>query len=102
MNKRTENTSLSPDLLVRLAKVDRFAVEQLADFDGPSIFNPMIGRSAGDTCNRLQDALCFLTNLLDGEHDLKEGRDGLALICQTMWAAAQYEAFRANEKTGAI
>lgn len=96
MNKCKKNASLPSDLIARLAKVDKFAVEQLADFDGPSIFNPLIGHSAAETCDRLQDALGFLTLLVDGEHDLREGRDGLKLICQTMWAAAQYEAYGRN------
>lgn len=91
------NTNLQGDLIEKLAGADRFAVEQLADFGGPSVFNPMIGRTPTETFGNLEKVLGFATDLLEKDFAPVLGMDGMALLVHTAWAAAQYEAFRAKE-----
>lgn len=91
-----EQSPFSSDLLRRLAAVDPYAVEQLADFGGPSIFNPFIGNTAAASFDALESGLSFVHALIDSDEDLSEKRPGLSLFVQTLWSAVQYEAFRAK------
>ncbi len=78
----------------RLATVDPYAVNLLADFEGPSVFNPIIGDTPVDTFNNLEQVLGLLHDLIDKDFESDNGRGGMALLTRTAWAAAQYEAFR--------
>lgn len=58
MSKRTEPPSRQRRLFrlicsPKLGRVDPFALDQLAEFAGPSVFNPIIGTSAGETFDNL-------------------------------------------------
>lgn len=94
----TPAPTLPADLIWKLAQTDRFAVEQLADFDGPNIFNPLIGTTPAETFNNLNQTLSLLHDLLEQDFRPSCGMDGIALLTQTARAAAQYEAFRVREE----
>jgi hypothetical protein len=100
MSKCTESAAqaapgLSPELIARLAKCDPYAVRCLADWAGPCYFNPMIGSNPTETFESLNDALGFLHGLMVSDDGLNiEHIRGLSLFVQSMWTAAQYEAFR--------
>lgn len=89
--------TLPADLIVDLAEVDRYAVEQLAHFEGPNVFNPMIGYTPAETFDNLEQVLALLHDLLKQDFKPMCGNGGMALLAQTAWAAAQYEAFRAKK-----
>jgi hypothetical protein len=82
------------DLIDSLTSADRYAVEQLAGFKGPCIFNPLIGSTPTETFDNLEQTLAFLADLLEQDFQPKCGMGGVALLAKTAWAAAQYEAFR--------
>ncbi len=85
-------------LLAKLAKVDPYALEQMADFNGPSVFNPVIGGTPAETFYKLEQGMQFLHGMIsDDDGALDCDRGGLALYVQTLWAAVQYEAFRCKE-----
>lgn len=89
-----------PDAVLKnLASRDPFAVSQLADC-GPGYFNPLIGSSPAETCEKLSDVLGFVYDLVGpkgGEFsDITDKQPGIALVLQTAWAAAQYEGYRRN------
>lgn len=86
----------SPDVLHNLTKVDPYAVAQLADFDGPSIFNPIIGHTAAETFGNLEKSLAFVSELVAKHHGDLEQIGGFELLVRTCWAATQYESFRAK------
>lgn len=88
MNSPADNLPIE-----RLLKLPRFAVAQLADF-GPGYFNPLIANDDGGTCGNISDAMQFLHELLGVDHDFTESMPGIRLLVQTVWVAAQYEAFR--------
>lgn len=89
--------TLPADLIASLSDVDRYAVEQLADFEGPNIFNPMIGDTPAETFDNLEQTLSLLHDLIKQDFEPACGKGGMALLAQTAWAAAQYEAFRTKE-----
>lgn len=103
MSKRTATAAppaptFPPELLAKLGRVDTFALDQLAEFSGPSVFNPIIGTSAGETFDNLESAMQFLHTIMAGDGPLYDARRGLALYVRTLWAAVQYEAFRCEQK----
>lgn len=59
--------------------------------NGATYLNPIVGRTAGDTCANIATVLMMLHGLMDSRADLDEHRGALALLIQTTWAAAQYE-----------
>jgi hypothetical protein len=89
--------TFSPELLQKLAKVDPYALELLADFEGPQCFNPIVGRTPTETFLQMNSALGFVHGLLNSqEGPAPEWHDGLALFIESIWTAAQYEAFRVD------
>ncbi|MFT3963711.1 hypothetical protein [Propionivibrio sp.] len=63
---------------------------ELAECSGISYFNPFIGGSAVETCEKLNDGFEILHYLMC--RDVFEGiRPGLSLLVQTMSAAVQFE-----------
>lgn len=97
--KRTPNTAeairatVDPEALrlaSRLQGVDPHAIEQLADY-GPAYFNPLIHRDEEKTFEAIESVMQMLHILIDSDEDIAEIRPGLALVVQTVWAAAQYE-----------
>jgi hypothetical protein len=94
---RAPSSRLPDDLISKLEDTDRFAVEQLADFEGPNIFNPLIGRTTNETLNNLEQMLALMHDLIRQDFQPSCGSGGLALLTQTAWAAAQYEAFRVQK-----
>lgn len=96
--------TFSPELLAKLAGVDTYAVEQLADFEGPSIFNPLIGHTPTDTFDNLETALAAMSAILQNGHEIDATQlcCGIKVMTDCMWSAAQYEAFRAQKAAEAV
>lgn len=105
MSKRTSTAippapTLPSELAAKLAKnCDPFAIEQLADFEGPSIFNPLIGHTPAKTFSNLENALGAMSAVIaqGQEIDATSLCRALQVMTDCMWSAAQYEAFRAIE-----
>ena len=62
----------------------------VAQSSGVGYFNPFIGGSAAETCERLNDGFGVLDYLLN-QGVSEDIQPGLALLSQTMWAAARFE-----------
>lgn len=70
---------------------------EVAKSSGVCYFNPFIGGSAAETCEKLNDGFGMLHYLLS--RDVSEDiQPGLSLLAQTMWAAAQFE-MQAGERS---
>lgn len=87
------NLPFPKDVLRNLAHADPHAVEQLADF-GPNIFNPIIGATPTETCSNIAKVSDMVVHLLEDERGIGEVKSGVALIVQSVWYAALYEAGR--------
>jgi hypothetical protein len=103
MSKRITAVPPAPtlpcELVAKLAKnCDLFAIEQLADFEGPSIFNPLIGHTPAKTFSNLENALGAMSAVIaqGQEIDATSLCRVLQVMTDCMWSAAQYEAFRAE------
>ena len=94
---KASTSALPADLIADLAAVDSYAVTQLANFEGPGIFNPLIGDTPSETFGNLEQVLGLLHNLLEQDFQAENGMGGIVLLTQSAWAAAQYEAFRVKE-----
>jgi hypothetical protein len=92
------NMPFSETVLKDLAYVDPYAVEQLAGFGGPGIFNPLIGQNAAETCEKIEKMAGLLHHLLDKGNDITEIQDAVSLLVEGIWMAAQYEGFRSMPK----
>lgn len=66
------------------------AHETVKDY-GAGYLNPMIGKSAQETCANVESVISFLHGLIDSDEDISEARPGIALVLQTVWSAVQYE-----------
>lgn len=62
----------------------------VAKSSGVAYFNPFIGGSAAETCEKLNDGFGMLHYLLS-RNVAEDIQPGLSLLAQTMWAAAQFE-----------
>ena len=72
---------------------------EVAKSSGVCYFNPFIGGSASETCEKLNDGFGMLHYLLS--RDVSEDiQPGLSLLAQTMWAAAQFESQIGDETKG--
>lgn len=93
--------SITPELLAKLSSVDLFAIEQLADFEGPGIFNPLIGHTPIGTFDNLEIALGAMSAIIEqgGEIDSTQLCRGLQVMVDCMWSAAQFEAFRSRKQS---
>lgn len=65
-------------------------VSILNDF-GLDYFNPLLGQTPAETCGNISDVMGFLHSVMASDADITETRQGLALIVQTVWSAAQYQ-----------
>lgn len=92
------NLPFSESVLKSLAQVDPYAVEQLASCGSPRIFTPFIGQNAAETCERIERAASLLHYFLEDEERAPNDRAGIALLADAIWAAAQYEGFRAMRR----
>jgi hypothetical protein len=99
--------AIDPEIL-RLATwiqgADMFAIETMVDF-GTAYFNPMIQRSEEKTFEQIERVMQLLHSLIDSKDSIDEIRPGLAIVAQTVWAAAQYESNRlaaARTKAGEV
>lgn len=72
----------------------------VAKSSGVGYFNPFIGDSATETCGKLNDGLGFVHYLLDKDLVSEDINSGVALVVQTMWAAAQFEMQIGDETKG--
>lgn len=97
--------AIDPEIL-RLATwiqgADMFAIEAMADF-GTAYFNPMIQRTEEKTFEQIERVMQLLHSVIDSKDSIDEIRPGLAIVAQTVWAAAQYECNRlaaVRAKTG--
>ena len=62
----------------------------IKDF-GVGYFNPLIGDTPAETCGNISDVMQTLYEVFKGDElDLHGARNGLLLIMQTVWSAAQY------------
>lgn len=68
---------------------DEIALEVVTS-SGVCYFNPFIGGSAAQTCEKLNDGFGLLHYLLS-RGVAEDIQPGLSLLAQTMWAAAQFE-----------
>lgn len=109
-NKNTATSSvvpsaptIDPAILEKLSKCDPFALQQLADFQGPTIFNPLIGTTPAETFNKFETALAAMSVILHEGDDIDPTQlcRGLEVMTDCLWAAAQYEAFRAMKASEA-
>lgn len=63
---------------------------EIAKSSGVCSFNPFIGGSAAETCEKFNDGFTLLHYLLS-RGVAEDIQPGLALLTQTMWAAARFE-----------
>lgn len=63
---------------------------EVANSSGICYFNPFIGGSAAQTCEKLNDGFGLLHYLLS-RGVAEDIQPGLSMLAQTMWAAAQFE-----------
>ena len=71
----------------------------VAKSSGVCYFNPFIGGSASETCEKLNDGFTLLHYLLS-RSAAEDIQPGLSLLTQTMWAAAQFEMEVGDGKKG--
>ncbi len=64
--------------------------QDVVSSSGVCYFNPFLGNSAVETCEKLNDGFELLHYLLSRSVD-SGIQPGLSLLAQTMWAAAQFE-----------
>lgn len=66
------------------------AYQQVSEY-GATYFNPLIGRTAAETCEKTEHVMAFLHELLIRDLVDEDTNSALAKIVQTAWAAMQYE-----------
>ncbi len=111
MGKTNSNTALHaveveetipPDLLRNLLCAEPAAIELLADWENPSIFNPIIGDTTKETLDNICDLSVFLQNLAVSEDEnLRDDTRATAMLQKLIWSSANYERERLGKKGGA-
>lgn len=86
------NDSTNTELMTFTA-TDRRTIrahETVKDF-GANYLNPLVGRSAAETCSNVEEVVAFLHRIIDSSESIDDFRPGISLILQTVWTAVQYE-----------
>ena len=90
---KSKITGFDQDMIDKINRTDRHALKTFVEC-GAGYFNPFLGHTDTQTFAKLEMGMQFLTECLGDQFDLIEGRPGLALLAQTMWAACQFEGYR--------
>ncbi len=76
--------------------------DQLIDGYGANYFNPLIGKSAGETCAKVESVMALLRTLTTKPDLIDEDTlPGITALIQTVWAATQYESNVFDEERNA-
>ncbi len=72
---------------------DVFAVETMLEH-GAVYFNPMICCTEEESFEKIGLVMQMIHGVLDSSEDIEGIRYGMAIVTQTVWAAAQYQSNR--------
>ena len=95
-----ETHRLPADLIERLARADRFAVENVAEWGGFEYINPMLGHTVSETFGNIADVMQLMHEVIGPKNDLSEIQHGLKKLAQIVWVTAQYESHRLDKLEG--
>ena len=89
---------LSPQMLLRLSKLDPKVIAAFLEYGDPRCFNPLLAEDRDTTFQNISDVLQLVNEVLKPHHDIEEIVPGLRLIIQAAWITAQYEGWEAGRE----